>query len=1316
MTKKAYKKYLKATIATVFVSSGAVVVTANAESITPFPDVRPTDYFFEAVNSLVERRVVKGFLDGTFKPNQNVTRGQAAVIIAGILGLDTQNVTNPGFKDVSSAHPYFGAIAALANAGIIKGHLDGTYKPNDPIQRHHMAVIITNAFKLTPISDKKIPFTDVPESYGKFVSALYDHGVTAGRNATTFAGNAYVSRGQLATFVYRAENVQEQTITIDEITNSEITSVDKTYEVAPELQGLFNESNEQALKGAVIKARVDEGKISDITSLELNLEGEQNAPVTLDGKNSTIGSLIINADFIAVKNLTISGNLTLTEKVKNGFWTNLVKVSSEFIIKSTNHSVAMNMPTVATSSQLITNFNNSSFKNLIVQRDDVVIESDKKLTEVVITESVKKIQIKADVIKVTVNTKKAVTINGEAKIDEFVITQTNSKVELGPNIKIKRLVIPKGVRPEDVILNFNHVQAHILQIQDSEGNPINLLTLPPVMGGGGGPIITPVPNVTITSIEPIRNSLELNSEFSLPETVAAQHSDGTTKNVKVFWDLKTVNTGIVGTQIIEGTVEGYDEKVQLILEIEAPSTPNPTITSIESLHFLLEQNSSFDLPQTIVAQYSDGIAREVTVLWDSINVNTEVVNTQIIEGTVDGFDEKIQLILEVTAPSIPDPIITIIESLNFTVEQNSEFNFPETVLAQYSDGILRDVTVLWDIKTVNTDVVGTQIIEGTVEGYEEKIQLIIEVTAPTETEAPTIETISFYVDGENRTPTFTANGYELVVEQGSVISKFMITMSEKIEISSGDTVLIDDIPFGTVAISSDDSSKLLITPIDSNFTLNTEGEYVLKFAEDVLIVDELGNSVDISTFAIKLFVTSTDNQVNVQGGLSDSFGSVGNAKLKLQNETTNETFDINIESNGLFTSSLPDGDYSITSIYSDEFNYVYDVEINHNFERFSIKEGFLFVNETEAESLNLTIPPISLQLQFLLNGVPVQGNVVLSSNNSHQWNATKTNGNGEIILRVASGEYTIESFEYLGQIYPINRNIPVNAESPETVLIELEEENSVHLFSGMVQDEYGVAIGSGNIAIIDINDEEIYNHYWDIDDTGTFSMKLANGDYKITGINQDDADYRFIPMQLPFSVREGQLYIEGEVQESFSLTLPESNFNGQLLQLGFPLANSMIYLLSEMVPNHFRSFAVITDHRGYFTRRLGDGNYIITGIDTLSQYVPNYLEFEISNNIPSIDLSTFDIGGVRGNVQGLVQTKSGASIEGGSILYLEEEISGEWFGVDVTLTGEFGLDLPDGDYEVFNFLSRTSGFIDLHIEFSVRNGELVDPLVILLPI
>ena len=105
------------------------------------------------------------------------------------------------------------------------------------------------------------------------------------------------------------------------------------------------------------------------------------------------------------------------------------------------------------------------------------------------------------------------------------------------------------------------------------------------------------------------------------------------------------------------------------------------------------------------------------------------------------------------------------------------------------------------------------------------------------------------------------------------------------------------------------------------------------------------------------------------------------------------------------------------------------------------------------------------------------------------------------------------------------------------------------------------------------------------------------------------------------------------------MQLPQSNFKGQLLQLGEPLADSIIYMLSNYGPDQSSSFPIMTDGDGYFSERLGDGSYSITGIDTPFQYVEFYQEFEVINGTTSIDFSTLEVS--EGNVQGLVQDVNG---------------------------------------------------------------------------
>ena len=153
-----------------------VATPLQGKAATQFSDVPSSKHFAEAVYDLAERNIIGGYPDGTFKPGNSITRGQAAAIIAKMIKLDTSNVKNPGFKDVSTANGYYKAIAAMAEKGIISGYGDGRYGPNDPIKRGQMASILVKAFDLPRYNfeSHKSPFEDVKRGTGHDPSIL-DH-------------------------------------------------------------------------------------------------------------------------------------------------------------------------------------------------------------------------------------------------------------------------------------------------------------------------------------------------------------------------------------------------------------------------------------------------------------------------------------------------------------------------------------------------------------------------------------------------------------------------------------------------------------------------------------------------------------------------------------------------------------------------------------------------------------------------------------------------------------------------------------------------------------------------------------------------------------------------------------------------------------------------------------------------------------------------------------------------------------------------------------------------------------------------------------
>lgn len=190
--------------------------TSFAASTLQFSDVPQTKHFAEAVYDLAERNIIGGYPDGTFKPGNSITRGQAAAIIAKMTNLDTTNVKNPGYKDVSTANGYYKAIAAMTEKGMISGYGDGRFGPNDPIKRGQMASIIVKAFDLPREPIYNHPFKDLSnnQSHTENILAIYALGITSGTTSTTFSPNAAITRGQAAKMLRATEEAKPPMVTI----------------------------------------------------------------------------------------------------------------------------------------------------------------------------------------------------------------------------------------------------------------------------------------------------------------------------------------------------------------------------------------------------------------------------------------------------------------------------------------------------------------------------------------------------------------------------------------------------------------------------------------------------------------------------------------------------------------------------------------------------------------------------------------------------------------------------------------------------------------------------------------------------------------------------------------------------------------------------------------------------------------------------------------------------------------------------------------------------------------------------------------------
>ncbi len=167
----------------------------------PFSDVAGHPHERD-IGLVAAAEIAGGYKDGTFRPNDPVTRGQMATLLTRAEGYDTSGEN--GWPDVADDHAHHDGIMGISYAGITGGYDDGTYRPNETVTRAQMATFLSRARDMAPATGQSFP--DVPPSHthhpGIESAALV--GVARGFGDGDFRPEQPVTRGQMCTFIARA--------------------------------------------------------------------------------------------------------------------------------------------------------------------------------------------------------------------------------------------------------------------------------------------------------------------------------------------------------------------------------------------------------------------------------------------------------------------------------------------------------------------------------------------------------------------------------------------------------------------------------------------------------------------------------------------------------------------------------------------------------------------------------------------------------------------------------------------------------------------------------------------------------------------------------------------------------------------------------------------------------------------------------------------------------------------------------------------------------------------------------------------------------
>ena len=171
----------------------------TASTAPPFIDIAGSTHA-SAIRKIATLGITRGCTPTAYCPNQFLTRGQMATLLARALELPVSSTSN--FIDiVGSTH--VSAIRAIAAAGITRGCTSTAYCPNQPLTRGQMATLLASAFKL-PSSNTSNFIDIVGSTHVSAIRAIAAAGITKGCTPTAYCPNQFLTRGQMATLLANA--------------------------------------------------------------------------------------------------------------------------------------------------------------------------------------------------------------------------------------------------------------------------------------------------------------------------------------------------------------------------------------------------------------------------------------------------------------------------------------------------------------------------------------------------------------------------------------------------------------------------------------------------------------------------------------------------------------------------------------------------------------------------------------------------------------------------------------------------------------------------------------------------------------------------------------------------------------------------------------------------------------------------------------------------------------------------------------------------------------------------------------------------------
>lgn len=186
---------MKRIIAVVLTILMLASLTVNAAEIK-FSDVAETDKSYEAIYKLVNAGVLVGDGDGTFRPNDGLTRAEFCKIINLIFNYKDEAETN--FSDVKETDWFYKEVLIAKKAGYIAGYGDDTFRGNNMLTREETCVIISRVANLYKLPYSKTIKDEVSSWAKEYVEKVLSNRLMSLEEGDIFRATEKITRAEMA--------------------------------------------------------------------------------------------------------------------------------------------------------------------------------------------------------------------------------------------------------------------------------------------------------------------------------------------------------------------------------------------------------------------------------------------------------------------------------------------------------------------------------------------------------------------------------------------------------------------------------------------------------------------------------------------------------------------------------------------------------------------------------------------------------------------------------------------------------------------------------------------------------------------------------------------------------------------------------------------------------------------------------------------------------------------------------------------------------------------------------------------------------------